>query len=108
MEVKFLKNPANGKTKNPQNLVGKLMVNKQKYFLLVFNGTTYLLQVENCVSGHTMQSAWWRGRQKIVKIGLILIAMPPAHPYTTVQCHDSLHLMLIFQTPIDELVKLKK
>lgn len=30
MEVKFLKNPANGKTKKPQNLVGKLMINKHK------------------------------------------------------------------------------
>jgi len=32
VEVKYLKNPANGKTKNPQNLIGKLMINKQKYF----------------------------------------------------------------------------
>lgn len=30
MEVKSLKNPANGKTKNPQNLVGKLIINKHK------------------------------------------------------------------------------
>jgi len=29
-EVKFLKYRANGKTKNPQNLVGKLMINKHK------------------------------------------------------------------------------
>jgi hypothetical protein len=30
VEVKSLKNPANGKTKNPQNLVGKLIINKHK------------------------------------------------------------------------------
>ena len=61
------------------------------------------------VSGHTVQIAWWRGRQKTCEERDDLDCYPFLHILTQrVQCHDSLHLVFIFQTPIHDLVKLKE